>query len=834
MRRGAPPASGLAARDLGGGLQDGLIELIRDAVLSMTAAHTVDVDLGGGSVSAPAPGVAEAQPPGEEVELRGSAMRADAGDDPRVVAFQLMGADGALHGRMTVTTRLPEGFTEAEVIRLARLARLFGAAVGGESRFDKGFVHSPIGMAVTDADGRYIRVNAAFCQMLGRPLSEVVGTTYRPYTHPDDLAVGERTLRRLAAGAVETFSAEKRYLRPDGSVVIALVNTTAVCGSDGYLAYAIHQLQDITTRRAMEDELRRSAAQLADEAAILELIARGAPLPETLKDIAVSFEGQFTGLRCAFAILDQTGRVATLASPGMERGSALAAADEALPVRTLEREGLWTWSMRTGGSDELVGALVVRSDPARLPTDAERRAAERCLRLASIAVERTRVEEEIRHQALHDQLTGLPNRTLFTERLQHVIRRRGQIEGAAAVLFLDLDRFKVVNDSQGHTDGDALLIGVARRLQSAMRTTDTVARFGGDEFVILCESVGGRAGAEHVAEVIGAALSQPFVLSHGEVVISVSIGIALLTTAHRSPADLIRDADAAMYAAKELGRARAVVFDRAMRARVVRRVDTERELRRALDVNEFHLVFQPLADLRDWHVPGAEALIRWRHPQRGLVNPVDFIGIAEDSGLIEPLGDWVLREACRHAERWAALGDREHPFVVSVNISARQLARRELVDLVAGVLASTGVDPGRLGLEITETAVMEDAEVAVQTMTALRELGVSISIDDFGTGYSSLGYLHRLPADSLKIDRSFVAGIGAERDGAKIVAAIVRMAHDLSLPVVAEGVETVAQLDQLAALGCDAAQGYLLSTPLPAEEVAGILSRRSRADWLRS
>jgi diguanylate cyclase len=445
-------------------------------------------------------------------------------------------------------------------------------------------------------------------------------------------------------------------------------------------------------------------------------------------------------------------------------------------------------------------------------------------RSINYAVERKRVEVELAHQALHDALTGLPNRGLFLDRLEQALARLSRHASALAVLFCDLDRFKIVNDSLGHGAGDLLLVDVARRLGDVLRAGDTAARFGGDEFVILCEDISGPHEAVAIAERVTAALAAPFVLGEDEAFVRTSIGIATATGEHARPEALLRDADAAMYRAKERGGGVYEVFDDDMRARAVKRLETENALYRAIERREFVLHYQPQVGLATGAVAATEALIRWQHPERGIVSPGEFIGLAEETGLVFEIGAWALREACLQQARWTELRRQGAPLRMSVNLSARQCAHPDLVDLVATTLRETGVDPATICLEITETAVMADMEAGVGVLDQLRTLGVSLAIDDFGTGWSSLRALQRFPVDEVKIDKSFVDGVAVDPEEAAIVAAVVSLSHALGLRTVAEGVETVAQVDRLRNLGCDVAQGYFFWRPAAPADLTTLLS----------
>jgi diguanylate cyclase (GGDEF)-like protein len=441
------------------------------------------------------------------------------------------------------------------------------------------------------------------------------------------------------------------------------------------------------------------------------------------------------------------------------------------------------------------------------------------------AIERKRAEVALAHQALHDPLTRLPNRALFLDRLEQALARAQRSSIGIAVLFLDLDRFKVINDSLGHDAGDRLLVDVANRLQGVVRPGDTVARFGGDEFTILCDDVGGERDAVLIAERVAAAVGAPFTLDDNEAFLTTSLGIALTTGRENSRAEaLIRDADAAMYRAKERGKSRYELFDSAMRARAVDRLDIENALHRALDRGEFRVFYQPAVDLQTGDLVGIESLVRWQHPERGLVGPDQFIALTEETGLIVPLGSWVLREACRQWKRWEESGTPTPR--ISVNLSARQLGQPDLVDVVVDVLDETGMDPARLSLEITESTVLEDTESALGTLEALKGQGVRISLDDFGTGYASLALLKRLPVDELKVDRSFVTGLGRDPQDSPIVSTVVRLAAALGLVAIAEGVETTTQVEELRRVGCRYAQGYYFARPQPAERMTRLLGRR--------
>jgi diguanylate cyclase (GGDEF)-like protein/PAS domain S-box-containing protein len=431
--------------------------------------------------------------------------------------------------------------------------------------------------------------------------------------------------------------------------------------------------------------------------------------------------------------------------------------------------------------------------------------------------------------AFRDELTGLPNRAVFLDRLERAVERgRRHPTARFAVLFLDLDRFKMINDGLGHAAGDRLLVAIAAQLGECVRPEDTVARMGGDEFTILLDEITDVGDATRVAERIQQALALPLTLDGQEVFTSASVGIALHAPGVRRAEDLLRDADTAMYRAKARGRAGYQVFDTAMHEHAVAQLRLETDLRQAVERREFVLHYQPIVALESGAIIGFEALVRWRHPTRGLLVPGDFLQVAEDTGLIVPIGRWVLAEACRQTRRWQDHFPETPPWTVSVNISGRLFNQAGLLDDIHAVLGETGIDPRTLMLEITESVLMDGSDAVRLVLDQLRALHIRLSIDDFGTGYSSLSYLHRFPIDILKIDRSFVGGMQATGENLEIVRSIVSMAHSLAKDVIAEGVETAEQLAQLRALDCDYVQGHFFSRTVDPETAAGLLARGPR------
>ena len=410
------------------------------------------------------------------------------------------------------------------------------------------------------------------------------------------------------------------------------------------------------------------------------------------------------------------------------------------------------------------------------------------------------------------------------DRLDHALARTERRADCLAVLFLDIDRFKVVNDSLGHGVGDQLLVEVGRRLKLCLRPEDTVARLGGDEFAIMMEGLTGVTGATQVAERIMAKFEEPFIMDGREVVITSSIGIALSPSPQAQPEQLLRCADLAMYQAKIKGKAQYAVHDGSTNAPAMERLDLELDLRSAITRSEFTLDYQPILDLDESRIVGLEALIRWAHPTRGLLLPADFIALTEETGLIVPIGQWVLGEACRQVRKWQALAPEGAPLTVAVNLSPKQVQQLALQNEVMDALHASDLPPSCLTLEITESIMMDDEPATLAKLVALRGLGVHLALDDFGTGYSALDHLRRFPADTLKIDQSFVRGLGDRPEDAAIVQAVITVAKSLKLRVGAEGIESQLQAEQLRAMGCDYGQGYFFARPLAAEHVPALLS----------
>ncbi len=563
------------------------------------------------------------------------------------------------------------------------------------------------------------------------------------------------------------------------------VQAVPVHGDDGSVASVLVVARDTTERTHAEEQLARRARQ---QNAVAEL-GRHALESHNLTDFVAE------AVKTATATLG----VDVVLVPD---GAQLLPKNLSIPIT---------------GYDRPFGALAVRVPEPREFSDDEVAFLTAVATLIMLAVERYRVEQVTRDAALHDPLTGLANRTLALDRLALALARRQRERIDVAVFVLDLDGFKTINDSLGHAAGDEVLLALAPRLSEAVRTTDTVARLGGDEFVVICPDVAGPHGATEVAERIAAAVTRPLVLASGEHFCTVSVGGTLAASHQDTPESLLRDADAAMYRAKERGRGRYELFDEAMRISVMNRVRTEAELRRALVRGELEVWYQPVIDLATGRPVSTEALVRWAHPERGLIPPLEFIAIAEETGLIAALGLQVLEQACAQTAIWQREIDPN--LGVSVNISGREAVNPLFPAQVAAIAEASGLRGGTLALEITETVLMEEADSLAAALATLQTHGLTFVLDDFGTGYSSLSRLKRFPLDVLKIDRSFVSGVDRNADDRAIVKATIDMAHAVGLVVVAEGVETREQEEHLRAVGCDRVQGYLYARPAPAEAV---------------
>jgi diguanylate cyclase (GGDEF)-like protein/PAS domain S-box-containing protein len=671
--------------------------------------------------------------------------------------------------------------------------------------------------------------------------------------HPGDR---ERVLdqeERKAAGDGTGPPIDYRMITRGGDVVWIL--DEAVLEPDGDGTQVWHGvLYDITERKIAEQELHRAAAQQAVVARLgrhalqdgdpTRLAVHAVPLMTEIEGVEAACvweagrEGRRLHLRAGLDERDGGAERRASAARDSHAGAALESGlhvivdDWSSERRFSMPPALRVLGVRSSlavpiaGKERPFGVLDIHSTAPSRFTPQDVHFAQASANVLADALERHSADEALRHRALHDSLTGLPNRISFVDSLRDALRRGIASGLPVGILFLDLDHFKLINDSIGHHAGDELLQTVAPRLRAHLRPGDIVARFGGDEFGILVDRLTDEDEAQAIADRVAAAFSEPYSMSGADHFVTASIGIAVARPTGREPVDaelLIRDADAAMYRAKERGRGRCEVFDAAMRARAVRRLETERELRHALERDELELRYQPVVGLGSGEIVGLEALVRWNHPERGLLDPGEFVSIAEDSGMIESIGSWVQETACRQALGWHELRPDQRPLDVAVNLSARQVAHRDLAGSVREILARTGLEPVNLRLEVTESVLVEESANATATLAALSEIGVRLVLDDFGTGYSSLAYLNRYPFDALKIDRSFVDGLGVEQERTAIVEAVIGMARALSLDAIAEGVENEAQLCELRRLGCDYAQGHLFSRPLAPQKVTTLL-----------
>ncbi len=667
-----------------------------------------------------------------------------------------------------------------------------------ERRFKALVSNSADIIVVTDRDGILQYVSPAFERILGRSPDSYKEESMGMFVHPDDLARVADEFPPLIADPSRVLRTVLRGQDSRGTwrqfeaTITNRLEDPDVCGIVG-------NLHDITELREAHERFRSAFENAPIGMAMTDLeghIIRANPAlgdivgrcPEELVGVGVN---EFTHPDDREATSAEMRHLVSTGLPGYQ-----------LEKRYIHRGGHEVWVA--------VSVSCVR--------DEEGQPLYLIGQVADIT-ERRALRERLAYAAIHDALTGLPNRELFMDRLDVALRRATRDRREVAVIFLDLDRFKLINDSLGHEVGDQVLAAVADRLSTAMRASDTLARFGGDEFTVLCEDVNNESDCLEVAQRLVMAMGQPLALHGGEVFVTLSVGLAL-SHAGGTGADMLRNADVAMYRAKERGPSRIEIYREDDEQNVVSRLRTSNELHRALERNELELHYQPFVDLHTETLVGMEALVRWQHPTRGLLLPQDFIPLAEDSGLIVPLGSWVLNEACRQTAAWHALRTATNQdntrLNISVNVSAVQLADPGFPRQVADAIAQSGIDPDRLWLEITESTLMRDADEAVVVLQAFRDLGLHVEIDDFGTGYSSLSYLQRFPVESLKIDRSFVNDLDQRSDNAAIVRAIIGLGESLGLPIIAEGVERRAQVSRLKSLGCHLAQGYLFGRPLPA------------------
>ncbi|MGE5672599.1 MAG: EAL domain-containing protein, partial [Mycobacterium leprae] len=677
------------------------------------------------------------------------------------------------------------------------------------------------GIFAIDRNGLVTFVNQAAEELLGWPKAETVGHCGAVIpgcdpTRADCLHSGCQIAQVLHTGRSHTIR-DAVFRRKDGSGIDVSYTATPI-RHDGVTTGVAVSFYDVTARNAAELARRQAEEALEEQKRLYRLLADNA------RDLVLLMSAggaiQYASPSCV-SLLGYTPEelvdMGDQVIPGIVHPASYGAMKHVLALvqngadppplifQALHKDGAYRWL-------EAVAAGVRTSD-------GHKRQIQVTLRDVT---ERKQFEEQLAHQAFHDALTDLPNRSLLWSRLEHALRRGERRQEQVAVLFLDLDDFKVVNDSLGHDAGDQLLIQFSHRLGECCRAEGTIARMGGDEFAILLESDGGRTEAIAVVQRIAAALRPPFMVGGHEVFISASTGIVLASAGqYQDPGALLRDADAAMYRAKAKGQGRYELFDPGMNQEDLERLELETDLRHAVERNELRLYFQPIVSLVDGAVEGLEALVRWHHPERGLLEPGQFIPLAEETGLIIAVGRWVLEAACRQLTEWQQRYQLPDPFYVSVNISARQLQQSDMVERVRSQLEATGLAPERLLLEITESVIVHETAHSLAVLAAIKALGVRLAVDDFGTGYSSLSYVKRLPIDVLKIDRSFVSGLDSTDEA--ILRAIAAVGRALHLGLIAEGVETAEQAQRLLALGCKHGQGFYYYRPLPPKAVEPLL-----------
>jgi diguanylate cyclase (GGDEF)-like protein/PAS domain S-box-containing protein len=655
-----------------------------------------------------------------------------------------------------------------------------------------------------DLGGRYVFVNASFCTWLGRAAEEVLGKNdfdLFPATLAEQLLIDERRALDLSQETSASYefprvservSVRRLPVRDGRGTLVGLHGIVEVTPAGDpeavYLAKLLDTLPDNIYFKDAQSRFTRVSRHMAAWLGI------GDP-SEAMGKTDFDF---FSGEHAQQAFQDE--------QQIMRTGVPLVNVHEKETFPDGRVKWVSTTKMPLKDADgRIVGTFGISRD----------------------ITEHKKIEEQLARHGFYDGLTNLPNRALFVNRVEHLFRRavrQGDRGLQFAVLYFDIDRFKGVNDSFGHHAGDELLVQMARRLERTLRPSDTLARIGGDDFAILLEDLRSAADATRVAERIQQHLMAPFTVEGTEVFCSASIGIALSKSGYTQAQEMLRDANTAMYRAKANGRSCHEIFDADMHRRAVSQLKIETDLRRALERQEFIVYYQPIIDLEARQLGGFEALLRWRHPQQGLVSPGEFIPVAEETGLIKPIGLWVLQESCRQMKEWQDRHPSARNMRIAVNLSGHQLAQPDLVEQVRRTVDSTGIDPRTLAVEITESALVRDMSAGAAVLQQLRELSIQLNIDDFGTGYSSLSYLQNLPIDTLKIDRSFIKSIKQDGGRSEIVQAIISLAHNLKMKVVAEGVETREQLDALCALNCNGAQGFLFARPLPPEEAELLLS----------
>jgi diguanylate cyclase (GGDEF)-like protein/PAS domain S-box-containing protein len=668
-----------------------------------------------------------------------------------------------------------------------------------EDQFRGAFEAAVIGMSLVAPDGRYLRVNRALCELLDYSEEELLTKTFQELTHPDDLAADLALTNRLLAGEVNSFGMEKRYLRRDGAIVWAQLAISLVRDQTGAPRHLVGQIEDVTPRKEMEAALRESEERFRvqywnNPVPIMSWRRVGDDFVLINHNAAmVAFSHGLTS-----RLIGRSASELYKNRPDMAADLARCFAERRAFRRELE------WVMQSTGELKKLVVTCVYVPPDMVMVHIED------------VTEQRHLEAALRHQATHDPLTGLPNRTLFREQLE--LAMENIHEGTLlAVLFLDLDQFKHVNDRFDHAVGDDLLVRVAKRLRECLDPAATISRQGGDEFTILLPTVAELSEANGVAASLLATLVSPVEVAGKEIIITGSVGIALSEPGIHA-GELLRRADVALHEAKAQGRGRTVPYDVVVDRRAEARHELRLALHHALDRGEFVLYYQPIIDLQSGQVVALEALLRWLHPERGLMLPDEFLAVAEETGLIVPIGAWALESACHVASTWAAVADEQVP-TVNFNLSARQLREPGLPDLIRQVLDESGLAADRLRLEVTEHALVDETPVVTRLLWALGQLGVGLAFDDFGVDYASLAHLRQLRFDTIKIDRSVISELGRDQHSSAVIRAVVALARDLGIEVTAEGIETVEQLRLARELGCDLGQGFLVAQPMTAEDL---------------
>lgn len=677
-----------------------------------------------------------------------------------------------------------------------------------EQRFRATFEQAAVGIAHVGLDGRWLRVNHKLCVITGYTEEELLTRNRPSITYPDDMPDELNSMQQLLAGEVPSSTKEIRYVRKDSSLVWVNLTWSLTRTSTGEPDYFIEVIEDITERKEATERLRLFAR-------IFDTINEGVVVTDAEKNNIMFVNPAFTAIT-GYSATEAIGKNPRILHSGLM--------DKVFYDRmwqSIKKTGRWQGEItdRRKNGESYVEWLSIST------MKDERGESSHYIAVVSDISERKAAEERMVYIAQHDFLTNLPNRMMLHDRLTQAIAHAGREQRKVAVMFLDLDRFKAINDTLGHLVGDKLLKIVADRISSVARASDTVSRLGGDEFAIMLPYIENTDDIATIAVKLLTSIAGPCVIDGNEIEVTTSIGISVFPEDGNDSESLIAHADAAMYQAKGNGRNNYQFFTHEMNRRTLERILIKNKLSHAMERNELFLLYQPQVDLQSGRIIGAEALVRWDNPLYGKVLPAQFIPIAEENGLIPPIGEWVLREACRQNQEWRKLGLMK--ITMAVNLSVVQFRQKNLGEIIKAILHESGLAPSGLELEITEGVVMQDAEAAILLLEEMKEMGLKLSVDDFGTGYSSLSYLKRFPIDKFKIDQSFVHDLTTDTDDAVIVSTIISMAHSLKLKVIAEGVETAEQLAFLKQQGCDEIQGYYFSQPISAEQFTKLLSSGS-------